>query len=87
MCLPQVKHDKFEKLIHAYMTDPQNNRVLELKGPVVRVIIHRLKKDFPGWLVDFYCEKDPERSFDLAITPEDLLAWMWENSAKATSHG
>jgi hypothetical protein len=86
MCLPQVKHDKFEKLIHAYMADPQNNRVLELKGPVVRVIIHRLKKDFPGWLVDFYCEQDPSRSFDLEVSLEDLYAWMWENSARIQPH-
>ncbi|WP_338924482.1 hypothetical protein V0M98_33245 (plasmid) [Pseudomonas silesiensis] len=83
----QLKHDKFEKLIQAYMADPQNNHVFARKGPVVRVEIHEQLGGRLGWSVDFYCEKDPERSFDLAITPEDLLAWMWENSAKAPSHG
>jgi hypothetical protein len=82
-----IKHERFEKLIQAYMADPQNNHVFDRKGPVVRFEIYHAEEGARGWSVNFYCEKDPGRSFDLWITPEDLLAWMWENSAKAPSHG
>ncbi|WP_274644095.1 hypothetical protein [Pseudomonas serbica] len=82
-----IKHEQFEKLIKAYMADPLNNYVLDQKGPVVRFEIYETEQAAKGWSVHFYCEKEPGRSFDLWITPEDLLSWMWENSARVQPHG